>query len=381
MKIDTALSYGITDRSSRNKTQKKESIWTKDLSLSGKTVRSTFKARFFSELALLISSGMDLRRSLDIIEGGTLKEKERTLLTAIRESIVNGLSLSEAIDKNGSFEPYDIMTLAMGEETGALAEVLNSLSVHYSKKISQRRQVTGALTYPFLVMATTIVSLFFMLNYIVPMFEDVFKRFQGELPPLTRAIIAASDSFMRVFWSLLAITLIITYFAVVNRRKEWFRAFTAKLVCRIPVAGDIVMLSYKVRYTQTLALLVSSRVHLIKGLEMIRKVIGYYPLERALEGIIESISTGVTLTEAMDQYNFFDRKMVAMTRVGEEVNRLDTIYEQLYRQYSDELDVRIRTMNNLLEPVLIIFVGLMVGVILVAMYLPIFQMGINIGGS
>lgn len=198
---------------------------------------------------------------------------------------------------------------------------------------------------------------------------------------LTKAIIAVSDSFMKVFWFLLATVLIVSYVAMTNRKKKWFRALMARLIHRIPVAGEIVMLSYKVQFTQILSLLVSSKVHLIKGLNMIKKVIGYYPLERALEEIIVKITSGVSLSEAMEQHRFFDRKMIAMTKVGEEVNRLDTIYEQLYKQYSDELDVKIRTMNNLLEPVLIIFVGLMVGIILVAMYLPIFQMGINIGGN
>jgi type IV pilus assembly protein PilC len=220
-----------------------------------------------------------------------------------------------------------------------------------------------------------------MLNYIVPMFEDVFQRFRGELPPLTKAIIAVSDSFMNVFWVLLIIMLIIIYIYLTNRNRDWFRSLKTTLSGRTPVFGKIFMLTYKVRYCQTLALLVSSRIHLLKALGMLKSVIGYYPLEKDMDEIIKKISAGISLSEAMESSAFFDRKMIAMTKVGEEVNRLDTIYEQLYRQYSDELDVRIKTMNSLLEPLLIIFVGLMVGVILIAMYLPIFQLGINIGGN
>lgn len=381
MKIDPALVIGSEDQPGSERKRQQNSIWSREITFTGKAAGSSFKSRFFAELALLVRSGMDIRRSLDIIEGGTAKVKEREMISSLKEFIINGSSISEAIEKSGRFEPYDIMTLSMGEETGALSVVLDSLAVHYARKISQRRQVTGALTYPVLVLVTTLASLFFMLNYIVPMFEDVFKRFQGELPPLTKAIVRLSGSFGGIASGLLLVTGAVILLVLIYRKKERFRAFTARVIRKIPVAGDIVTLNYRVRFTQIMALLISSKVHLVKGLEMARKVIGFYPAERALATIVTEISSGVSLSDAMEKHSFFDRKIVAMTRVGEEVNRLDTIYDQLYKQYSEDLDVRIRTMNNLLEPVLIIFVGLMVGIILVAMYLPIFQMGINIGGN
>lgn len=187
MKIDPTLVLSKDEKSGGERTRQKDSIWSREITFTGKTAGSSFKARFFAELALLVSSGMDIRRSLDIIEGGTAKVKEREMISSLKEFIINGSSISEAIEKSGRFEPYDIMTLSMGEETGALSVVLDSLAVHYARKISQRRQVTGALTYPVLVLVTTLASLFFMLNYIVPMFEDVFKRFQGELPQIGRA--------------------------------------------------------------------------------------------------------------------------------------------------------------------------------------------------
>lgn len=381
MKIDPVIVITRKEKSGSEPMRHKESIWLREISFTGKAAGSVFKARFFAELALLVSSGMDIRRSLDIIEGGTAKEKEREMIKSLKEFIINGSSISEAIEKSGRFELYDVMTMSMGEETGALSEVLNSLAVHYARKTSQRKQVTGALTYPVLVLLTTLASLFFMLNYIVPMFEDVFKRFQGELPPLTKAIVRLSESFGGIALGLLVVTGAVIFLVLLNHKKEWFRSFMTRIIRKIPVAGDFVTLNYRVRFTQIMSLLISSKVHLVKGLEMARKVIGYYPAERALESIVTEISSGVSLSDAMGKHGFFDRKIVAMTRVGEEVNKLDTIYDQLYKQYSEDLDVRVRTMNNLLEPVLIIFVGLMVGIILVAMYLPIFQMGINIGGN
>lgn len=356
------------------------SIWSKEITLFSNRKSFSFNCRFFSELALLIEAGVDVHKTLEIIGGTCSKESENTTLKLIKEAIVNGYTLSEALDTTRKFTKYDIMTIAIGEETGELSTVLKSLSNYYTKKIAQRKQIIGALSYPILVLITTVLSMVFMFNYIIPMFEDVFKRFNGTLPPLTRSVIALSETFNRIGWVILLILAVIITTAFICRKKDWYRSFASSLIERTPIVKDISMLTYKARFCQTLALLISSRVHLQEALRLIKDVIGYYPLEKALSKIIEDISSGKSLSEAITPYRFFDRKMVSMTLVGEEVNKLDVIYDQLSIQYSNELDVKIKSMNSLLEPVLIIFVGAMVGVILISMYLPIFQLGLNMGG-
>lgn len=356
------------------------SFWSKEITLFSNRKSFSFICRFFSELALLIEAGIDVHKTLEIIGGTCSKESENTTLKLIKEAIVNGSTLSEALDTTRRFTKYDIMTIAIGEETGELSTVLKSLSNYYTKKIAQRKQIIGALSYPILVLITTVLSMVFMFNYLIPMFEDVFKRFNGTLPPLTRSVIALSETFNRIGWVILLILAVIITTAFICRKKDWYRTFSSALIERIPIVKDISILTYKARFCQTLALLISSKVHLQEALRLIKDVIGYYPLETALSIIIEDISSGKSLSEAITSYRFFDRKMVSMTLVGEEVNKLDVIYEQLSTQYSNELDVKIKSMNSLLEPVLIIFVGAMVGVILISMYLPIFQLGLNMGG-
>jgi type IV pilus assembly protein PilC len=324
---------------------------------------------------------MDVHRSLEIIEASSLREREKVILNLIKVAVINGVSLSEALERSYRFSKYDIMTVAIGEETGELSNVLCSLSIHYTKKIAQRRQIIGALTYPMLVLITTILSLVFMLNYIIPMFEDVFQRFDGNLPPLTRSVISISDAFSEIIWLILLVIVLVVYIAYTCRKKNWYRSLSSAVINKTPIVKDITALTYKVRFCQTLALLIGSRVHLQEALRLTKDAIGYYPIEKALSIIIENISSGMSLSESMIPFRFFDRKMVAMTLVGEEVNKLDVIYDQLSSQYSTELDVKIKSMNSLLEPILIIFVGLMVGVILISMYLPIFQLGLNIGGQ
>jgi type IV pilus assembly protein PilC len=378
MQIQTSKILSQSHNVLQDSDKKKENIFNKEISFSLFKNRNQFKSRFFSETAVLISSGMDLKKSLEIILSGISKENEKQTLENIIKIIIKGSTLSMAMEKSKVFSTYDYFSVKIGEESGSLSSVLKELSVYYSKKISQQRQITGALTYPILVLCTTIFSLIFMLNFIVPMFEDVFLRFKGNLPPITRSVIALSDSFSRyaVYFLLLMAVLLTTI--VLYRKKEWFRKLSSAILIHAPIAGPIIRLTYKTRFCQTLKLLISSRVHLLEAIGLIRQMIGFYPLEYALEDISKKLARGVTLSEAMESHLIFDRKLIAMTRVAEEVNKLDIVYDQLFQQYSDELDTKIKTMNNLLEPILIIFVGGLVALILISMYMPIFQIGTSI---
>jgi type IV pilus assembly protein PilC len=276
------------------------------------------------------------------------------------------------------FSKYDYFSVKIGEESGSLSSVLKELTIFYSKRISQQRQITGALTYPILVLCTTIFSLVFMLNFIVPMFEDVFLRFKGSLPAITRLVISMSDSFSKYALIALLLSVILIIISLLNRKKIWYRKLSSNILINVPVVGPIIKLTYKTRFCQILKLLLSSKVHLLEAVSLIQKIIGFYPIECALDDIKKKLAKGFTLSEAMESYPIFDKKLLAMTRVAEEVNKLEIVYEQLFQQYSDELDIKIKTMNNLLEPILIIFVGGLVAFILVSMYMPIFQIGTNI---
>ena len=380
MKIDTVFPVATGVKKENKKKTESQSFWDKEISFPFFRNDAGFKAGLYSELSVLTGSEMDIRKSLEVIISSAAKKKEVSQIKKILNHIIDGASLSEALNECGSFSLYDISSIRLGEESGSLPEVLKELSNYYTKRIQQKRQITGALTYPVLVLVTTIISVVFMLNYIVPMFEEVFKRFEGTLPPLTKAIIKLSDSFLNYAGITLVIFFAIFIISYLSRKEEWYRNLSSKIILSIPVVKNIVFLNYKVRYCQTIKLLIGSKVHLLEAIDLLGKIMGFYPVEKALIEIKTKISNGLTLSESMEAYPFFDKKMIAMTKVAEEVNKLDMIYEQLYKQYSEELDVRIKTMNNLLEPVLIIVVGLLVGVILISMYMPIFQLGTSLGG-
>ncbi len=378
MQINTSQILAQSPKIHQVSNLKHENMLNKEISISLFYNSNQFKSRFFSEMAVLLSSGMDIKKSLEIITAGISRQSERQTVENIFKIIVNGSSLSIALEKSKIFSPYDYFSIRIGEESGSLPTVLKELAIFYSKRISQKRQISGALTYPILVLCTTVLSLIFMLNFIVPMFEDVFKRFNGNLPAITRAVIVLSKSFSSYTLWIIIVIISISVVFFLNRKKLWFRKLSSSILLRMPVVGTIVKLTYITRFCQTLKLLLSSKIHLLDALGMIRQMIGFYPLEIALSDIKEKLTQGIALSETMNTYSIFDKKMIAMTKVAEEVNKLDLIYEQLFQQYSDELDTKIKTMNNLLEPILIIFVGGIVAVILISMYMPIFQMGVNI---
>lgn len=378
MQIDTSRILERSQKVAHRANKNRESILNKEFSISILNNKNQFKSRFFSETAVLLSSGMDLRKSLEIVLSGISKKNEKKTLEDMIQTIIKGSSFSNAMEKTNAFTKYDFFSVMIGEESGSLASVLKELSVYYSKRISQQRQITGALTYPLLVLGTSILSLVFMLNFIVPMFEDVFLRFKGGLPPLTKAVIALSDSFSKYSLYFLFFLTGALIFLLFNRRKEWYRKYSSQILMSTPIVGPIIKLTYKTRFCQTLKLLINSKVHLLEAIDLIKQMIGFYPLESALLDIKIKLSKGITLSQAMESHPIFDKKIIAMTRVAEEVNKLDLVYDQLFQQYSDELDTKIKTMNSLLEPILIIFVGGLVALILISMYLPIFQIGTNI---
>lgn len=378
MKINAADILRPDIQSRLPKEETKQNIFNKEISFSFSKNKDQLKYRFFSEVSVLIGSGVDLKKSLEIIINGVSKTREKEILQVVLNKIVNGDSFSEALQSSNIFNRYDFYSVKIGEEAGTLITVLHELSTFYDKRISQQHQIRGALTYPALVLFTTIIALTFMLNFIVPMFKDVFLRFKGNLPPITQFVINLSEKFSHYIIILLVLMAIIIAFIILNRKKEWYRKYSSIILLKIPIVGSVMKLTYKARFCQTMRLLISSRVHLLDAIGLIEQMIDFFPMESALNKIKSSLSKGTSLSESMNEFSIFDKKMIALTKVAEEVNKMDIIYDQLFKQYSEELEAKVKSMNSLLEPVLIIFVGSIVALILISMYMPIFQIGTSI---
>lgn len=350
----------------------------KDISLFGTKIKDKKKERFFSDLAILLSSGIDFKTALELVVEEQKNKKDRELYEAVKDDVLKGKSLWEAIESCGKFTNYEYFSIKIGEESGRLTEVLQELQQFYSRKIRQKRQIVNSLSYPLIVLITAIGALIFMLNFIVPMFEDVLKQFNGKLPAITEFIIGLSGFFSEYGgWLALCIAGLIV-FLMTQKNRGWYRKYSSLLFLRLPFFGGIMNKIYTTRFCQAMALLIASHTPMVQALQLVKNMINFYPFEKALDRIATDVIRGKALHQSMSQFNIFEHRMTSLVKVAEEVNQLDVIFDRLNKQYSEELEHRLGILSSILEPVMIILVGLLVGTILVSMYVPLFQMGSTI---
>lgn len=333
------------------------------------------KEWFYSELGLLISAGVDIRTAFGIIELETENKKHRALIARISNDIVGGSSVAEALGAHPKiFSNYECQSIRIGEETGHFAEVLHELGAYYESAVKLKRQIVGTLTYPVIVITLAILIVYFMLSFVVPMFGDIFKQTGGQLPATTQFLIRLSKKSSLIFYTLLTV---VTGFYILHRsqrNKDWYRAFTSSLVLRIPAVNKLVQKIFLARFCQSMRLLMGAKVLLVDALDLVKNMIGYYPIEVALGRVKEQVLAGKLLHESLAENKIFPNKLVALIKVSEEVNAPELIFEKLSRQYSDEIEHQQAVVGKLIEPFFIVVLGLVIGFVLVAMYMPLFQL-------
>ncbi len=351
----------------------------RDIKLFGNAWNDRKKERFYSELHILLTAGIDIRTTLELLESEADKKDEKALYGQILNAVINGSTLPEAIEQTGKFSSYEYYSLRIGEESGRMAAVLKDLGEYYTKKIKQKRKVTGALSYPAVVMIVAFGAVGFMLRFVVPMFADMLKRFNTELPAITQWIIGASNTFGTYGPWILLLLAGLGAFAYSQRKQTWYRRFAAGLLLRIPYIGKIAQKVYLERFCHSMHLLLASRTTLVSALELVQKMVGFHPLEISLDTVRRDIMHGSALHESLAKFPVYTRRMVSLVRVAEEVNQLDLIFDKLSQQLTDEIEHETSVLGSIIEPLMIIFLGLMVAVILVAMYLPMFKLSTAFG--
>lgn len=353
-------------------------VWAflnKDIRVFGGGLPDKIKESFYLELSTLLAAGVDIRASLDLVREEQSKKKHQRVFMSVLQQITGGSTLSAALRKEGLFTPYEYYSVQIGEETGKLVAVLGELAGFYKKKIDQRRQIIGALTYPVLVLVVAGLAVSFMLGYVVPMFSEVLKRFGGSLPFITRLVLRLSAALRQSGPLLLLVLAGVLVLVISQRKKNWYRRWTSVVLLRIPLIGDIVRKIYLSRFCGTMSLLIASRIPMIQSLELVKKMIGFYPIECSLTAVEEDVMSGLPLYNSLSRHEVYPAKMISLLKVGEEVNQLDLFFAKLAGQYSGDVEYRTNLLSKFLEPMIIVVLGLVVGVILIAMYLPLFQLG------
>jgi type IV pilus assembly protein PilC len=349
-------------------------LLSRDISFGSGKLSDKKKDHFFFELSTLLQSGIDLKNSLDLMTLEGAKDKLVEVIRQIKDKVIAGQSMALAVQHSGKFSDYDFFSIQIGEETGNLAAVMKDLATYYRRKIAQHRKIVGALTYPLIVLSTSAAAVFFMLRFVVPMFSDVFKRFGGKLPWMTQLVIEFSQFVEHFFVPGVLFLAALFYLVYRNRKSAKFRKFTSGLILKIPVLGELVKKIYLARFCNTMRLLVSTKIPLLRAITMSGQTIVFYPLEVSLKQVEQGIMEGRALHECLKDFSIYPAKLVQLIKVGEEINKLDYFFESIAAQYVDEIEHQTNTLSKVIEPLIIIFLGLVVGFILVSMYLPMFEM-------
>ena len=356
------------------KSDKKEFQIETDLFQFTKKLSDKKKEVLYRELGMLLKSGVDFKKALEILSNQSSNKFEKAIIIQIKEKVVDGRSIYESMRETNQFSPYEYFSIQIGEETRKLEEVLAELQKYFNRKIQMRRQIVSVLTYPAIVMLVTLLVLYFMLNKVVPMFSSVFRQFGSELPKSTQVIIKISAHSGAIFSVTIGVIigLIITHHLL--KEKQAYRAFTTKLILKIPYFGNLIRKIYISRFCQAMNLLITSKTTLITSLSLTSKMIGFYPIEVAIKAIKEDITKGASLNESLKKHTVFENKMVSMVEVAEQVNQLEIMFERLTEQYNEEISHQTKMIGVILEPMIIIVIGIIVGVIMVSMYAPMFDL-------
>ena len=349
---------------------------------AGSRIKARDIAIFSRQIATMMKSGVPLVQSLEIIGNGQKNMRMKNLVEAVRIDIEGGSSIYEAMSKHPVYfdELYRNLVRA-GESAGVLETVLDTIATYKENTEALKGKIKKALFYPAMVIAVAILVSSVMLVFVVPQFEDVFKNFGAELPAFTQLIVKFSR-FMVSWWWLMLIATIGTIVGLVfaYKRSPGFQHFLDKVVLKIPVIGAIMHNSAVARFARTLATTFKAGVPLVEALESVAGATGNSVYEKAVWRIREDVSVGYPVNMAMKQVNLFPHMVVQMTAIGEEAGALDTMLFKVAEFYEQEVNNAVDALASLLEPMIMVIIGVMVGSMVVGMYLPIFKLAAAVGG-
>ena len=338
-----------------------------------KAVELTIATR---QLSVMVSSGMTLLRTLYVIEEQTENEKLKETFAAVRKDVEAGLSLSDSMSRHPDvFNDLYVAMVAAGETGGILEQTLIRVADQLEKDDSLRRQVRAAMVYPIVIASFAFLVLFALITFLVPVFESVFSDFGGELPAITKLTVGMSD-LVRGQWYLLLGGTAAAIFGFRRWKKsdagqvQWDR-FKLKVPMKI---GDIVQKVALARFSRTLSALVAAGVPMLEAIEITGRTSGNKIVERAMNSVRESVQAGGTIARPMGEVpEAFPSMVVQMIGVGEETGALDEMLSKIADFYEDQVAAAIKGLTSILEPIMIIVVGGIVGFVVIAMYMPMFK--------
>jgi type IV pilus assembly protein PilC len=343
----------------------------------GGKVRDKDISLFTRQLATMMKSGVPLLQSFDIVSKGAANPAVTRLLTDIKTEVETGSSLAQAFRKYPLyFDALYCNLVQAGEQAGILETLLDRLATYKEKILAIKSKIKSALFYPIAIVVVAVVITAVIMIFVIPAFKEVFKNFGADLPAPTLLVMAISDWFV-AYWYIIFPVLI---GAVIGFLEAWKRSlpvqiFMDRLMLRIPVFGDLVLKSTIARWTRTMSTMFAAGVPLVEALDSVGGASGNYVYLMATKQIQKEVSTGTALTLAMQNSGVFPNMVLQMCSIGEETGALDAMLGKVADFYEQEVDDAVEALSSLMEPMIMVVLGTLIGGMVIAMYLPIFKIG------
>ncbi|HHH40146.1 MAG TPA: type II secretion system F family protein [Sedimenticola sp.] len=351
--------------------KRRKKITTKDIAI------------FSRQLATMMSSGVPLVQSFDIVGRGHENPAMQDLILSIKADIEGGTALAEALKKHPLyFDDLFCNLVYAGEQAGVLEELLHKIATYKEKTESLKGKIKKALFYPVAVIVVAFLVTAIIMIFVIPQFQALFSSFGSDLPAFTKLVVAMSEWMQQWWWALLIgiIGFLFTFSAVWKRSRK-FRQVVDKLLLKTPIIGTIVNKAAIARFARTLATMFAAGVPLVEAMESVAGATGNVVYGDAVLRMREDIATGQSLQLAMKQQNLFPHMVVQMVAIGEEAGSIDSMLSKVADFYEEEVDNAVDALSSLLEPLIMVILGTLIGGLVIAMYLPIFQMGSAVMGK
>lgn len=352
----------------------------KGFSMGGSRVPTKNLVIFTRQFSTMIDAGLPLVQCLDILGGAEPNKNFKRIIAAVKNDIEAGSTLADSMAKHpGAFNNLYTSLVAAGEMAGILDTVMNRLAAQIEKSEKLKSRIKSAFTYPIIVLVIALVIVIGMLYKVIPTFAAMFADMGGgQLPAPTRVVMAMSEFVQSYFVIIVLILFVLTVFIQWFMKYQPTRAMFDAFILKAPIFGPLVRKTAVASFTRTLGTMVSSGVPIIDSLDIVAKTAGNMTIEKSINYVRERISEGHNMVDPLMETNVFPKMVVQMIGVGEATGALDTMLNKIADFYEDEVDVAVGNLTALLEPIMMVFLGGIVGGMMIAMYLPIFEMAGNI---
>lgn len=356
-------------RISKVKTARKRRITQEDITV------------FTRQLATMMKAGLPLMQAFEIVARGHSNPSMTEMLMQVRSDVEQGSALGKSFSKYPKyFDRFYCNLVSAGESGGVLESLLDKLAVYKEKTQAIKKKVKTALTYPIAIIVVAIALIFIMMMFVLPAFKEVYANMGAELPDLTQLVMNLSDLFVDYGW-IMIILLIVSAFGLykLHEKSPTFQKRIDALILRLPVFGTIVRKATIARWARTTSTLFAAGVPLVEVLDSVAGASGNILYEEATQDIRAKVTQGLSLTSSMQSTDMFPNMVIQMAAIGEESGSLDDMLNKAAEFYEDEVDNSVSRLSALMEPIIMVVLGSLIGILLIAMYLPLFNLGNVVG--